>query len=127
MCKITFIIPGSVPSVNELYLTRRRYGGKILTRRQRDFRERVKQVVGASRCPYSFVEVVIRYRPPDRRKRDVDNYIKAIFDALTVSEFWEDDSIVSLVTSSFLRPTGAKDAEVIVEIRPSKEKYTDEV
>lgn len=127
MCKITFIIPGSVPSVNELYLTRRRYGGKILTKRQRDFRERVKQVVGASRCPYSFVEVVIRYRPPDRRKRDVDNYIKAIFDALTVSEFWEDDSIVSLVTSSFLRPIGAKDAEVIVEIRPSKEKYKDEV
>lgn len=127
MCKIIFIIPGSVPSVNELYLTRRRYGGKVLTKRQRDFRERVKQVVGASRCPYSFVEVVIRYRPPDRRKRDVDNYIKAIFDALTVSEFWEDDSIVSLVTSSFLRPTGAKDAEVIVEIRPSKEKYKDEV
>lgn len=127
MCKITFIIPGSVPSVNELYLTRRRYGGKILTKRQRDFRERVKQVVGASRCPYDFVEVVIRYRPPDRRKRDVDNYIKAIFDALTISEFWEDDSIVSQVISSFLRPTGTKDAEVIVEIRPSKEKYIDEV
>ena len=30
--------------------------------------------------------------PPDRRKRDLDNYLKALFDAITKSGFWVDDS-----------------------------------
>ncbi|WP_339026119.1 RusA family crossover junction endodeoxyribonuclease [Leclercia pneumoniae] len=32
--------------------------------------------------------------PPDSRRRDIDNYNKALFDALTHAGVWEDDSQV---------------------------------
>ena len=32
--------------------------------------------------------------PPDQRRRDIDNYNKALFDALTLTGVWEDDSQV---------------------------------
>jgi crossover junction endodeoxyribonuclease RusA len=38
------------------------------------------------------VEVVLF--PPDARQRDVDNYNKALLDAITVSHLWEDDKLV---------------------------------
>ncbi len=35
------------------------------------------------------VEVILY--PPDARRRDIDNYNKALFDALTHAGIWEDD------------------------------------
>jgi len=35
--------------------------------------------------------------PPDKRKRDIDNSFKALFDALTYSAVWEDDSQIKLL------------------------------
>lgn len=49
---------------------------------------RLKPVVGPE------AEVVISIKPPDRRKRDRDNYRKAILDALTRCGVWPDDDIV---------------------------------
>ncbi|WP_097570927.1 RusA family crossover junction endodeoxyribonuclease [Escherichia coli] len=40
------------------------------------------------------VEVNITLYPPDRRRRDLDNYNKALFDALTNARVWADDSQV---------------------------------
>ncbi|HHI0407237.1 TPA: RusA family crossover junction endodeoxyribonuclease [Escherichia coli] len=37
------------------------------------------------------VEVNITLYPPDRRRRDLDNYNKALFDALTNARVWVDD------------------------------------
>ncbi|WP_312466180.1 RusA family crossover junction endodeoxyribonuclease [Atlantibacter hermannii] len=39
-------------------------------------------------------EVAITLFPPDQRRRDLDNYNKALFDALTHAGVWEDDSQV---------------------------------
>ncbi|MCP6623570.1 RusA family crossover junction endodeoxyribonuclease, partial [Klebsiella pneumoniae] len=39
-------------------------------------------------------EVHIVLYPPDQRRRDIDNYNKALFDALTLTGVWEDDSQV---------------------------------
>lgn len=38
------------------------------------------------------VEIILY--PPDARRRDLDNYNKALFDALTHAGVWEDDSQV---------------------------------
>lgn len=38
--------------------------------------------------------VEIIFYPPDARRRDLDNYNKALFDALTHAGVWEDDSQV---------------------------------
>lgn len=32
--------------------------------------------------------------PPDKRRRDLDNYMKALLDALTHAHVWEDDALV---------------------------------
>jgi crossover junction endodeoxyribonuclease RusA len=36
--------------------------------------------------------VEILLYPPDNRRRDIDNYTKGLFDALTHAGVWEDDS-----------------------------------
>ena len=43
------------------------------------------------------LEVHIKLYPPDRRLRDIDNHIKAIFDLLTKANVWEDDSQVDML------------------------------
>ncbi len=48
------------------------------------------------RAPYYTLS--IQCYPPDRRKYDVDNRLKATQDALTRVGFWEDDSLVVAVT-----------------------------
>ena len=40
------------------------------------------------------VGVAVTLNPPDARKRDLDNYLKALFDAMTKAGIWEDDSVV---------------------------------
>ncbi len=32
--------------------------------------------------------------PPDRRTRDLDNYMKALLDAVTLSKLWTDDALI---------------------------------
>ena len=39
------------------------------------------------------VEVNMLFHPPDNRRRDIDNYTKAIFDGLTKGRFWDDDHL----------------------------------
>ncbi|MEI7341408.1 RusA family crossover junction endodeoxyribonuclease [Pectobacterium brasiliense] len=40
----------------------------------------------------TLVAVTITFYPPDRRTRDMDNYLKAPLDALTHAGVWADDS-----------------------------------
>lgn len=38
------------------------------------------------------VRITLELSPPDNRRRDLDNYLKAIFDSLTHAGVWKDDS-----------------------------------
>ena len=78
------------PTVNSYYLK-----GKIISSKGRVFRESVEQ-----ECAEQIVQnlklmdrlecAVILY-PPDSRTRDLDNYLKALQDAITHAGVWEDD------------------------------------
>ncbi|MDE5192729.1 RusA family crossover junction endodeoxyribonuclease [Citrobacter freundii] len=53
--------------------------------------EQLRRLPKPTAVPAS-VEIVLF--PPDNRNRDLDNYNKALFDALTHAGVWEDDSQV---------------------------------
>ena len=58
--------------------------------------------------------VTIAAMPPDRRRRDLDNIPKAVFDALTHAGVWDDDSQIDRLTISRLDPV--KGGAIIVQI-----------
>lgn len=88
------------PSVNHEWTVAR--GRTILTQTGRQYRARVNAYVMGQRHEGSLplaplcspLTVRIDLWPPDRRRRDVDNYAKAAFDALTHAGVWVDDSLV---------------------------------
>jgi len=91
------------PTVNSYYqqgrpTTRGKPGARIISRKGRQFREQilaecVEQLNEPPRLA-DHVRLVVCLHPPDRRIRDLDNYMKALLDALTHAELWEDDSLV---------------------------------
>jgi crossover junction endodeoxyribonuclease RusA len=58
-------------------------------------RGRVKKVIDHS------IGIHVVLCVPDRRARDVDNYAKAVFDGLTKSGYWVDDSLIKCFIVSF--------------------------
>lgn len=84
------------PTVNSYYGTARS-GVKYITKKGRVFRELVEealheQVPGITVDEHIFLDVVLY--PPDKRTRDLDNYMKALLDACTIGRLWEDDSLI---------------------------------
>ena len=71
--------------------------GRFISKKGRLFRDAViKEVsdVGANiKLDYNIMVDIIMF-PPDNRVRDLDNYVKALLDALTHAELWIDDSLI---------------------------------
>ncbi len=86
------------PSVNHYY---RRVGPRTLISREgRTYRRRVCSVLAASGTSTLAgpVAVTVEVYPPDRRRRDLDNCLKSLLDALEKGGAYENDSqIVRLV------------------------------
>ena len=90
----TFTLPFP-PSVNNLYATV--MGRKVLSKRGREYHAEVATAMvrqqylrfGAQRVGYR-----VTVFPPDRRRRDLSNLVKAMEDALTNAGLWDDDSQV---------------------------------
>ena len=88
------------PSVNHEWTMAR--GRTILAQAGRQYRARVNAFVMGQRhegqLPLEPLDFPLAVRldlwPPDRRRRDADNYAKAAFDALTHAGVWLDDSLV---------------------------------
>lgn len=100
-------IYSSFPTQRELLLASPNKGtakGKLLVSEAgRKFKHAVRaaiieQLKAVPKPSASPAEVVIVLHPPDYRRRDLDNYNKALFDALTYAGIWEDDSQVKRMT-----------------------------
>jgi crossover junction endodeoxyribonuclease RusA len=79
------------PSVNHYW---RRVGMRTLISREgRRFRARVAAHLSLRRVPRleGALDVHVTVHPPDRRRRDLDNAMKALLDALAHGGVYEDD------------------------------------
>lgn len=87
---------GFPPSVNNYYVKTRR--GIFISKQGRLFREQVE----IASLEQGVLNLVIDYRitvdvilyMPDRRVRDLDNYMKGLLDAITHAKIWVDDSLI---------------------------------
>jgi crossover junction endodeoxyribonuclease RusA len=82
------------PSVNSLYRTFK--GRMILSKRGRQYRtDSLAAILSQERQKFTGrVAVEFKLYPPDRRRRDIDNSIKGLFDTLTHAGIWNDDEQV---------------------------------
>ncbi|MFO0916608.1 MAG: RusA family crossover junction endodeoxyribonuclease [Pirellulales bacterium] len=80
------------PSSNHVW---RRVGNRtILSRRGRQFRKEVCDLLRSQgvRPMSGPLEIMVDVYPPDRRRRDLDNYFKSLLDALAHGGAYHDDS-----------------------------------
>ena len=71
------------------------------------------------------LSVSVHLIPPDRRKRDIDNYHKALFDSLGAAGVFEDDSQIEVLHVLKGSPSKEK-ASAIVTIRKLS-KWVEEI
>ena len=83
------------PSVNGYW--RAFKGRQIISKKGREYRELVLSMLPQMEPMSTRLSVEIDFYPPDRRKRDLDNYTKAMLDALTHGNVWEDDEQIDLL------------------------------
>ena len=106
------------PSTNHTW--RKGKGRVFISQQTKTFRKAVASVVLASRMArpaLGALEVVVTLYPPDKRRRDADNFAgKALLDALTLAGVWADDSQIRKQTTMW--GDVVKGGAVIVQILP---------
>lgn len=114
MHKIIFPWP---PSVNGLYYQGRNHKQKFLSQAGKKFRKQIEAIYGTDREPIAKdTFLVIDLFPPDRRKRDIDNYSKAVLDNLVNCKFLRDDSYIQSMFISIERgPPKIKGGMVVIQ------------
>jgi Holliday junction resolvase RusA-like endonuclease len=115
---LQFVLPFP-PSVNRYY---RNIGYRtLLSRAGREYRRQVCSLLaGRVQQPLTGpLEVQLDLYPPDRRRRDLDNANKAIWDSLQHAGAYLDDSQIKRAVIEMHEPDGTSRAEVILRIRTS--------
>ena len=107
------------PSVNRLWrhVIVGRSVRTLVSRDGRQYKEDVQRACLIQNAPRQLkgdVVLQIKLEPPDRRRRDVDNSLKALLDALTSAGVWQDDSQVADI--HIWRSSCVKDGRVVVKI-----------
>ena len=124
--KYEFILPYP-PTVNHYY--RHTPQGTKISKTGRMFRLSVKKAViltGSIKL-FGGVKIHVDLFCPDWRKRDIDNTLKALLDALTHAGVYEDDSFITLLTVAKKRaPEGNKKGAAWVYVETTDKNYTTE-
>ena len=82
------------PSVNHYY---RHVGSRVLISKEgRAYRERIRAIAVVRHWPCfaDRIEVLIDAYPPDKRKRDLDNLLKPLLDALQHARLYVNDCLI---------------------------------
>ena len=87
------------PTMNE-YWHHTRTGQTYISTKGRDYRKNVVMMLHAARVEKAFgpLRVTLDVHKPDRRRRDLDNLLKPLFDALQHGGAYEDDSQIEKFT-----------------------------
>ena len=97
MNDIIFWLPWP-PTINSYWAPIK--GSIYLSKKGRIYRDKAVEAI-AEQIPGIHIDdrvmVEITMHPPDNRVRDLDNYTKAIMDAITHSELWTDDNLADQV------------------------------
>ncbi len=117
--KLTLPFP---PSVNSYWRAPNKgplAGRHLISAEGRKFRSDAAAAVieQLRRIPKPFISdlsVHVVLSPPTRHRRDLDNYLKALFDALTHSNVWQDDSQIKHMEVSWGPLTKTGSAEVTI-------------
>ena len=91
------------PSVNSYWrhpTTGKLAGRHLISEKGRVYRADVLEIACRYRIPMinSRVSVSVDVFPPDRRRRDIDNVLKALLDSLVHARVIEDDSLIDKLT-----------------------------
>lgn len=116
--KLSFCLPW--PPSENVY---RRYvnGRPLLSRDGRSYKATVAAIVranGHDRHLAGRLKLRIQLRPPDRRKRDIDNSLKALLDAMQAGGVYADDSQIDFICVS--REEHIEGGQVWVTVREYK-------
>lgn len=101
---ITFTIDYP-PSVNTYYrhISKGKLAGRtLISEKGRAYRQKVISKIHGIKKQAGMLEVIIDLYPPDNRKRDIDNTVKALFDSLTHAGVWDDDSQVKKLSLTMM-------------------------
>lgn len=108
------------PSVNHYW---RHVGGRVLVSREgREYRVKVKQLLRRKAIETLSGDLIvdIKLTPPDRRRRDVDNSLKALLDAMQYGGVYFDDSQIVRLTIEKVQPDREEShASVVVQNLPA--------
>lgn len=101
------------PTVNHYWLPGRD-GRRYISGAGQSFRANVKWLGHGFRCMTGHVAITVTAYPPDRKRRDLDNLLKSLLDALQHAGLIEDDSNVTdlRITRAEQVKKGAVDVEI---------------
>lgn len=107
------------PTDNNYYVKTRQ--GQFISLKGKKFRAEVaaeveSQLSGLARLPLDYpVQCDIIVYVPDKRRRDIMNYMKALADAMTQAGVWTDDSLID--QSHIYRGAVTYGGKIVVVIR----------
>ncbi len=107
------------PTANTMF-SQGKDGKRHLSKRGRSYRievhARVCEQVKRLKTLTGPLAVFVELYPPDDRKRDIDNTFKAIFDALSFSAVFRDDSQIKYLSAEMLPKTKGGKCVVIINL-----------